>query len=36
MRLLIWMFVGFIIYAIYGESHAHKKPTEDKEALLIK
>jgi len=35
LRLLIWMFVGFIIYAIYGERHAHKRPAEDKEALLI-
>jgi len=35
LRLLIWMFVGFIIYAIYGERHAHKKPVEDKEASLI-
>lgn len=29
LRLIIWMFFGFIIYFTYGRSHARKKPAKD-------
>jgi basic amino acid/polyamine antiporter, APA family len=35
LRLLIWMFIGFIIYAIYGERHARNKPTKPHDGPLI-
>ncbi len=35
LRLLIWMFIGFIIYAIYGERHARKKPTRPDDGPII-
>ena len=35
MRLLIWMFIGFIIYSVYGERHARTKPTKPKDGPLI-
>lgn len=25
LRLLLWMFIGFIIYGAYGERHARKR-----------
>jgi len=35
MRLLIWMCIGFIIYAIYGERHARKKPVKPDGGPLV-
>lgn len=35
MRLLIWMFVGFIIYSVYGERHARKKPVKPDDGPII-
>jgi basic amino acid/polyamine antiporter, APA family len=35
MRLLIWMFIGFIIYAVYGERHARKKPVKPDGGPLV-
>ena len=35
MRLVIWMFIGFIIYAIYGERHARKKPVKPDGGPLV-
>nr|HPL18091.1 amino acid permease [Spirochaetota bacterium] len=35
MRLLIWMFIGFIIYGLYGERHARKKPTRPDDGPII-
>ncbi|HNW27775.1 MAG TPA: amino acid permease [Spirochaetota bacterium] len=35
MRLLVWMFIGFIIYGLYGERHARKKPTKPDDGPII-
>jgi basic amino acid/polyamine antiporter, APA family len=35
LRLLLWMFIGFIIYGIYGERHARKKPTKPNDGPII-